>query len=251
MAVDLNAVRACLEHLEITLRYRYAQWLVEDPLTWDYRVVAERIPAGAGGYAVAHRTGVIGQAFRTGRAIAVPDTRSHPLYDPFDADVDWELTIPVIQDGNLVAVLNLEGSGALALPASQWRTVREIVSATGWSVEDAPPDPMASGLLKTRRRTISTTSEANRVFNVGKRLAHRGKATLLIGVFPEIARSNSPTACDAEARGMPLAECVRGVGPRLDILQLGLAADGMRAFERLGGWALVEGRYEFALVKRN
>src|SRR6266487_4290682 len=95
MATDLEALGACLEHIEAVLSYRYAQWLVEDPLTWDYRVVAARIPAGGEGYSIAHRTGVIGQVFRTGRAIVVPDTRSHPLYDPFDTRIDWEVAIPV------------------------------------------------------------------------------------------------------------------------------------------------------------
>lgn len=253
MAADLNTLGACLGHLDAILPSRYAQWLVEDAITWDYRVAAERIPPGTVGYAIAHRTGVVGQVFRTRRAIFVPDTRSHPLYDPFDTGVDWELAIPVCQKRNLVAVLNLEGSGVLGLEANQWQAIAQLVlTATGWSIEESLPDPAEGGLVDTRlatfRALLGPTGDAGRILKIGRRLARRGRTVLVIGVLPEVARPNSLTVSEAEARGVPLAECFYGMGPGRDILQLGSPPDGMRAFERLGGWALVEGRYEFVLV---
>ena len=65
------------------------------------------------GYDTAHRTGIIGQVFRTGRTLFAPDVAHHPLYDPFDPAITWELCFPVCAEGRLVAVVNLEGAGTL------------------------------------------------------------------------------------------------------------------------------------------
>jgi hypothetical protein len=250
MVLDIEGIRACLYDMEAKFHYRYAQWLIEDPVTRDYRVIAECIPADATGYAIAHRTGVIGQVFRTGHAIAVPDTRSHPLYDPFDTDVDWELAMPVWRGESQVAVLNIEGSGAFELGASQWQALCEIVSSMEWRIPGQLPNSLALGLVKTRRATFGTSGRVGDVLKTGARLAQRGKTVLVIGDVSDAVPANSLTACDAEARRAPLAECVRGVRTRMDVLPLGSRGRGMRAFERLGGWMLVEGRYEFVLVKQ-
>src|ERR1044071_1600194 len=249
MTLDLNAMSACLEHLEAMLSYRYAQWLVEDLVTWDYRVVAERIPAGGEGYPVAHRTGVIGQGFRTRRAIIVPDARSHPLYDPFDPRIDWEVAIPVWRGESLAALLNVEGSGSLALHGNQWNAGADLVSdTTGWSMQASPPDPTALVAVKTRRAIFSARTGERDVLEAAKRLADRGSTGLVIGAFAEVVRSDNHSVCEAEARRLPLASCVCGIAQRLDILPLGSAADSMRTFERLGGWKLVDGRYEFVFI---
>jgi hypothetical protein len=245
----IEAVIGGLERIAATLPYSYAQWLVEDPVTFDYRVVAERIPSCADGFAIAHRTGVIGQVFRTGRAILVPDTSAHPLYDPFDSDVDWELAVPVWEGKNLSAVLNLEGRGSLDLRIDQWRAVGAIVSTIGGSIGAQRPDLKASGLVKSRRADFDSTSPGARdVPGIGARLARRGHTVLMIGHFPD-EQNTGVTVCDAESQHLPLAECVMGVAARLDRIELGSTTDGPAAFERLGGWSLVEGRYELLLVK--
>ena len=133
--MDLRALNRCLQRLSDVLPFVHGQWLIEDPNTWDYRVIAYRVPTGHPQYDTAHRTGVIGQVFRTEKSIVVLDVRNHVLYDPFDEEVGWELALPTRQDDRLTAVLNLEGSGSLELQPTTWHDVAQAIEAeTGWRV---------------------------------------------------------------------------------------------------------------------
>lgn len=228
MPADLVALSSALEKLEALFPYTYGQFLVEDSRTFDYCVVAERIPGGGEGYAIAHRTGVIGQVFRTRRAIAVPDTRRHPLYDPYDTSVDWELAVPLFRGGAFAGVLNLEGGGTL--PGNHWDDVARVLAAC--SLTAMPPDAEAGVLVQTRRAFFADEHE---LIDAARRLAGEGRSVLMVGPFPEFA-----WAGDAHA---PLAECIHGIAANIDVLQSN--GDGLGTL----GWSLVEGRYEFVLVQ--
>jgi hypothetical protein len=69
---------------------------------------------------------------------------------------------------------------------------------------------------------------------------------LLVGDFPGLVRGHYPGVVEAEARGLALAECVYGVGWRLDLLPV-VSAAAADALDKLGGRRLTEGRYEFIL----
>lgn len=226
-------LQRALGHLETLLPYTYAQFLAEDDER-DYRVIAARIPGGGTGYAVAHRTGVIGQVFRGRRAIVVADTRNHPLYDSYDATVDWELAIPLFRDGALAGVLNVEGCGAMALPLETWnRLSRVVAEATNCAIPASPPDARAEVVVPTKRLSCANDRE---LMETARRLANEGRSVLVIGV---------PSASDdIETGGMPLAERVHGVDAGIDAVALEYAA-----FQRLGGWKLVDGRYDFVITK--
>src|SRR5688572_13480429 len=120
----------CLTLLQAVVPHQYGQWVTEDADNHDYRVVESIIPEGTEGYDVAHRTGIIGQVFRIEKLIWAPDVNSHPLYDPFDDAIDWELTFPVFLDGNLQAIVNLEGGGSIEFGANTWERVCRVVEET-------------------------------------------------------------------------------------------------------------------------
>lgn len=234
-----------LEQLETLLPYAHAQFLAEDAVIRDYRVIAERIPGGGTGYAIAHRTGVIGQVFRRQRAVFVPVTGSHPLYDPYDATVDWEIAIPLFREDAFAGVLNVEGCGTLALLPDDWNRISRLVAAeTGLAIPSSPPDAQAGVLVQTERLLFAGECE---LVERARQLADGGKSVLVIGALPEFARPGHPTLCDVEQGRIPLAECILGVDLNIDALILN--GDGLRAFASLGGWSLVDGRYEFVLAR--
>jgi hypothetical protein len=240
-----SAMNRVLEQLEVLLPYTYAQFLAEDAATRDYRVIAERIPGGGASYAVAHRTGVIGQVFRTQRAIVVPDTRHHPLYDPFDITVDWEIAIPLFRNDAFAGVLNVEGNDSMALQPDNWNRISRLVcTATDWSIPPDPPDAEANVLLQTERSFFARELE---LVERARQLAGEGKSVLMIASPSEFARPGHPTLDDVERGRVPLAECVRGVDARIDAITLN--GNGLSAFESLGGWSLVEGRYDIVLAR--
>jgi len=239
---DMNRV---LVQLDVLLPYAYAQFVAEDATTRDYRVVAERIPGGSAGYSVAHRTGVIGQVFRRQCAIIVPDTRNHPLYDPYDTAVDWEIAIPLFRENALVGVLNVEGCGTLAPQPEQWNGILRLVAAeTGHGMPGSPPDAQSGVLVQTQ---CSFFADERELVETARHLASDGRSVLMIGALPEFAPSSHPTLNDVEQGRIPLAECIRGVDRCIDALILN--GGGLRLFESLGGWPLVDGRYEFVLAR--
>jgi hypothetical protein len=234
-----------LEQIEVLIPYAYAQVLAEHAPTRDYRVIAERIPAGAAGYAVAHRTGVIGQVFRTQRAIIVTDTHHHPLYDPFDVTVDWEVALPLIRSGALAGVLNVEGNGVLTLQPDTWNRVSRIVTdETAVTIPQSPPDAYATVLVRTER---SFFDQEFAMLDSARRLAGEGKSVLMLTTLPEFARSAHPTLTDARQGRISLAECINGFDDRIDAIILD--GHGLSAFESLGGWSLVDGRYDVVLAR--
>ena len=226
MAVDIKVLSNCLQRLMDLVPYLYGQWLVEDPETWDYRVVAARVPDHSSSYEIAHRTGVIGQAFRTQKPLFVPDTRQHVFYDPFDTSVDWELAIPVWEDKRFVGVLNLEGAGRLELRVDLWQALAAAVEAgTSWQVPFPAPRPDTTGLVKTLRLMIQSSDEDASI-ELARAITRGASTVLQVGEFPHLARCSYPSACLAAARGGSLAECVHGVGPRWDVPSYGTSRRG-------------------------
>lgn len=249
--IDLRVLNRCLQRLSGVLPFVHSQWLIEDPKTWDYEVIVHRVPEGHPQYRIAHRTGVIGQVFRTDRPIVVPDVRNHILYDPFDEEVGWELALPARQDEMLTAVLNLEGSGHLELQPTTWHELAEaIIAETGWQVPEAPPERSDPGVVATRFEDVSASNADtfDQVIDYARAMANRGTTVLLVTDRPHLAYARShPTVGQAIDQGSPLAECVYGIGRGLDFLALGSTTreDGILKPHH---WRdIVDGRYENVL----
>lgn len=250
MKSDRETYRHCLESLRSVIPYSYAQWVVEDPDDHDYRVAAAVLPEGEPGYDVAHRTGVIGQVFRTRKAIVVPDVWNHPLYDPFDATVDWELCFPVFAGPEMKAVLNFEGQGALE--TAGWEHVRRVAAeATSYSPPPSLPPAGDSCLVETRRFELRTgRGGACRpdVVELARAVARGGETTLLIGDYPELLRGRGPTTAEASESGLGVSYCYFGAGPRLDLLAAGSLTREFILENHLGWWDNCKGRYAFVLL---
>jgi hypothetical protein len=235
--IERGRIEAVFDAVSDVLPFRYAQWLVEDPQTRDYRVAAARFPEGASCYDVAHRTGVIGQVFRLRRPLLVEAARAHPLYDPYDPAVEWELTIPLFLGVNLQAVLNLEGEGRPVLSPERWEALRARVAAEAHR-EIPPKLPRAGDEWKLETEWFEVRQlpgRAGRVSSLAGAAARSGAWTLWVG-------SPSSDRC----RVAPLAERIRGYSERLDVLVPPETPPGAQELEELQ--KLVEGRYQLVIV---
>lgn len=254
-ALDLSISNECLEgifdRLSEALPFSYAQWVVESPPVWDYQVMVSRSPTGANCYDIAHRPGVIGQVFRRERPIFIPDARTHPLYDVYDSLVKWELALPLIDNGALVGVLNLEGGGNLELGGTLWQQLRNsLFSEVGLQLSEAAPKPGEAWMVKTTCVGIPGTTEpaADTALRLGRAAAEGGLSVLVAGDLNLPASSVYPTVEEALAADVPLGGCFRGGGRRLDLLQVGVP--GALSAEVTSWWSLADGRYDFVLLVR-
>lgn len=251
MNSDPQTSRSCLALLQAVVPYRYAQYVVEDTVDHDYRVIASVVPEGEEGYATAHRTGIIGQVFRLEQAILAPDVANHPLYDPFDSAIQWEMCFPLFQDGRMTAALNLEGAGALKVGREAWDRIRNAVhESTGCIV---PPAPLSAGrncLVRTRRIVIrpedSNWGRAD-VLGLATTLAQSGESTLLVGPYPDLLRRRAPNVEQAQIEGLGVSYCYVGVEPKLDLLDTGGLTPDPCA-DVIGWWRTSNGRYGFVVV---
>lgn len=250
MKSESQVRQRCLDGLRSAIPYQYAQWVVEDTDDHDYHVVAAVLPEGEPGYDVAHRTGVIGQVFRVGDGIVVPDARNHPLYDPFDTSVDWELCFPVFAGEEMKAVLNFEGTGTFG--TVDWehvsRAVREVTSYL-----PPPSAPLADSpyLVETRRIEVRTSGDRagqSEVVELARAVARGGESTLLVGHYPELLRGRGPTAAEAGKEGLGISYCYFGVEPRLDLLATGPVNRDFMSENQMGWWDNCKGRYAFVLL---
>lgn len=250
--MDNNADKGhrCLERLGSVIPYMYAQWVVEEPESHDYRVVSSVVPDGESGYDIAHRTGVIGQVFRTCRAIAVRDARNHPLYDPFDHTIDWELCFPVFDGAEMRAVVNFEGAGEIS--AEDWGRIRKVVEeTTSFLPPPSPPVEDDSCLVGTRRIEVRAGGEGAResdVVELARSIARGGESTLLVGHYPELLRGRGPTTVEAKWQGLGVSYCYFGVEPRLDLLATGPLTGKFILDNQMGWWDNCRGRYAFVLL---
>jgi hypothetical protein len=249
--VSNECLEAILGQLSEVLPLTYAQWVIESPAVWDYRVMVSRSPAGADCYDIAHRSGVIGQVFRRERPIFIPDARTHPLYDVYDPLVEWELALPLRDKGALVSVLNLEGGGNLEISGVLWQQLRKILfSETGLQLSEGVPKPGEAWMVKTTCVRISGTTEpaADAALRLGRAAAGGGLSVLIAGALNLPASSIYPTIEEALATDVSLGGCFRGGGRRLDLLQVGVSG-ALRA-EETPWWSLADGRYDFVLLAR-
>jgi hypothetical protein len=237
-----------LDVLRTLLPYDYAQWVTESSATWDYIVVASRFPAGGDCYNIAHRPGVIGQVFRRKRPIFIPDVQAHPLYDIYDPSVEWEITVPLMDRGNLVAVLNLEGGGRVTLDDALWKHLGEVISSkANLQFPEATPAANEAWMVKTTRVGISGTIEptaADSALRLGRAAADGGMSVLVAGPLNLPRSPTYPTVEEALAAGLPLGGCFRGGGHRLDLL---VETSGNARVEETPWWSLADGRYDFVL----
>jgi hypothetical protein len=241
----------CLTLLKTVVPYQYGQWVIEDRDNHDYLVISAVIPKGAQGYATAHRTGIIGQVFRTEKSILASDVRNHPLYDAFDDAIDWELSFPVFLDGNVEAVVNLEGGGPLEVGDEAWKRVCQVVEeTTQCQPPRSIPDANNSSFIKTRRIVIRASSDDDRVSNiieVARATARGGESTLLVGHYPDLLRGRGPTVAEASEQGLGVSYCFFGVEKRLDLLATGPGSDEVLR-KHDDWWDHCAGRYELVLL---
>jgi hypothetical protein len=246
MTLTPESCRASLARLQAILPSRYAQWCAEDPSSHDYRVLAAILPDGQEGYDTAHRTGIIGQVFRTGRTLFAPDVAHHPLYDPFDPAITWELCFPVCAEGRLVAVVNLEGAGTLDIDHALWRRIGETLRQTAGLIPPSePPLDADFCLVDTRRLAIqSEVHDTSGVLAVARAIARGGLTTLLVGDFPALLRERAPTLPEARRQGLGASYCFVGVDERLDLLPTGPdSVDPLPPW-----WPTANGRYAIVLI---
>ena len=252
MDFDSARIRQSLDRLQTIVPCQYAQWLIEDRHNHDYQVIASVIPEGAEGYDTAHRTGVIGQVFRLEQSIMVPDVRNHPLYDPFDTEIDWELCFPVFFDGQMKGIVNLEGSGALELGVEAWERVCQLVEET---TNGRPPrsEPKAGGscMVESRRLVIQTNAESERGSDtaaVARAIARGGESTLLVGHYPDMLQGRGPSIIEASRQRLGVSYCYFGVEPRLDLLATGPETQEVLRRNK-DWWNNCNGRYAFILLE--
>jgi hypothetical protein len=242
----------CFKQLHLLVPYVYAQWLVEDEITHDYRVVASVNPPGSLSYDTAHRTGIIGQVFRLQKPLFVPDVRAHALYDPFDDSIDWELCFPVFHDGRMSAVVNLEGNGFLHLSAELWVDVCKVVESTiGLKPPTVLPEEDSSCLIETQPiliRTPNNSSESLDIVKMAKAVARGGQTVLLVGHYPDLLGGRSPTMAQAITQGLSASYCFFGVEQRLDLLATGPMIEEMLE-SGLEWWSNCRGRYALVLLQ--
>jgi len=232
--LERTRIEALFETLANVLPFRHAQWLVEDPQTRDYRVAVARFPEGASCYDVAHRTGVIGQVFRLRRPLLVEAARAHPLYDPYDPAVDWELTVPLFLGAEMTAVLNLEGGGQPDLTQERWKALRAQVTAT--TGRKTPPQRPKVG----DNWRFDTEWLESRELKGGpkKALSHaRTVAQKKVWTLVTVKRTTEKRS---------LAECIRGDSAFLDLFQPKRSSPSAGEHEELK--ELVEGRYQMVIL---
>lgn len=231
--------------------FRYAQWVREDPLDCEYRVISAIVPDGAEGYATAHRSGIIGQVFRSQKSILARDVHNHPMYDPFDNSIDWEFCFPVSSEGTVQAAINLEGGGALKLDQALWSKISHIIEEiTGCQAPASLPENDTCHLTTTRRFIVNVAlaeNECSAMLEMARAIARGGKSTLLVGHYPDLLCGRGPTMAEASEQGLPASYCFFGVEKRLDLLATGPGSDEvLRKHE--DWWDHCAGRYEFVLL---
>lgn len=112
------ALDAVLGELESRLGYRFLALYLRDAdglrlgAQRGYAIVPDRIPAGRG---------IIGRVYRTGRPVLVADVGRDPDYVPGDAAVVGEIAVPLLGDGSILGVLNIESAEADGLTSSDLR----------------------------------------------------------------------------------------------------------------------------------
>lgn len=248
MTPDDRDLGRCLTQLQTAFPYSYAQWVIEDPESHDYRVIASIIPEGEQGYDVAHRTGVIGQVFRIEKPILVPNARNHPLYDPFDKTIEWEIAFPVFADESMSAVVNLEGTDILEVAPELWLRLAELVyESTGCRMPSSLPTPDSSTLIKTRRVAIREASDDD-IIDVARGLARDGSSTLLVGHYPDLLRGRTPTLDEAIEQGLSPSYCYFGFECRFDLLATGPVTKRDLLDNLTTWWHTCDGRYSFVLI---
>jgi GAF domain-containing protein len=97
--------------------FSYCEVLVHDPAVDALRVIAERW-RGEGatedsqiGAIVPLEGTVCGTVYRTGAPVLVADVRQHPGYRPIPgAAMRSELAVPLLRDGQPIAVINIEST---------------------------------------------------------------------------------------------------------------------------------------------
>jgi hypothetical protein len=226
--------RQSLIDLRASVPYLYAQWLYEDPNSLEYRVA---VSAGEESYEIAHRSGIIGQVFRTGATMFVSNVCVHPLYDTYDSRITWEWAGMFGAVDGTRLVLNLEGQdhcNSATLPQELHFLFRGLPLRT--FPANAPADmPILC-------------ADPNALLQACVTLAEAGQWVAAIGHFPDLAPSNHVTYQEALKNNLPLAECIFPYKPRLDLFLLNSSAltDLSLALKLLGN-----GRYHILIAQGN
>lgn len=213
-------------------------------------MIAAVVPEGAESYSTAHRTGIIGQVFRTEESIAATDVHHHPLYDTFDDFIDWELCFPLFRNGVLESVINLEGSGEFRLDHEFWTDVCKVVEQMSGCRPVVSIPKNGGRFLKTHQFVIKAVADEDQhaLIELAQVIAGSSKSTLLVGDYPHLLRDRGPSLAEAVPRGLGISYCFFGVARGLDLLATGPnPTEVLRA--NPNWWDLCDGRYDFVLVQ--
>ncbi|MBV9157815.1 MAG: GAF domain-containing protein [Acidobacteriaceae bacterium] len=249
---EATAVERCLHELTTALPFRYCQWLIENPDYFGYEVIASVLPDGETGYAVAHRTGVIGQVFRQKQPIFLADARKHTLYDVYDHTILWELCLPVFAGAELCGVINFEGTKRVDVNEQLWSTIDTIVyKNTNYCLPRNVPIPNAAHFVDTIQLAVPANGRQNQrasMTAVGHALAAGGASTLLVGRFPELLAGRSPDMAQAAEQKLGPSYCCFGVAANLDLLATGSFTEQDILDNQMNWRDISNGRYSFVLV---
>ncbi|MEO7663648.1 MAG: DUF5998 family protein, partial [Candidatus Limnocylindrales bacterium] len=78
--------------------------------------------------------GIIGRVARTREAMFVPDVTRDPDYKQADSEVVSEISVPMLADGELLGVLNVESTRARPLDRDDFASMRTIADRLGVSI---------------------------------------------------------------------------------------------------------------------
>jgi hypothetical protein len=208
-------------------------------------VLASVLPENEEGYAIAHRTGIIGQVFRTRLPILATDLLHNHLYDPFDQTICWEFCCPIFKDDRLAAVINFEGDVELNLSPTTWRNFQGVIEQFGCNAPSSLPKANHIPLITTAR--IETPKSPAQALEHAHRIAQRGQTTLLVGHFPDLIGERGPTIAEARQQGLAVSYCYFGVDTRFDLLATG--PNPRRVLDETPDWwNSANGRYDVVLI---
>lgn len=107
--LDLNRLlETILEQLGSLWGYHHGAVLLHDPDTDELVVAASRAYAHAPGQRIAAGLGICGEVFRTGKPLVIGDVTADGRYIQGVAGAHSELAVPLVWEGHVLGVLNVE-----------------------------------------------------------------------------------------------------------------------------------------------
>jgi diguanylate cyclase (GGDEF)-like protein len=113
--LDLSRLlEVILEQLGQLWGYHHGAILLHDPATDELVVAASHEYSRAAGQRIAAGLGICGEVFRTGRPLVIDDVTGDPRYIEGVPGAQSELAVPLVWEGQVLGVLNVESPQAKA-----------------------------------------------------------------------------------------------------------------------------------------